>query len=36
MPEDTDDYCCQQTNTAGKGGGLFLATGAGIDQNGKT
>jgi hypothetical protein len=32
---DTDDYCRQQTHTAGKGGGLFLATGAGIGQNEK-
>ncbi len=30
MPEDTDDYCWQQTNTTGKAGGVFLAKGADI------
>jgi hypothetical protein len=33
MPEYTNDYHWQQTHPAGKGGGLTLATDAGISQN---
>jgi len=30
MTENTDNYCCQPTNTMGKGGGLSPAAGADI------
>jgi hypothetical protein len=33
VTEDTDDYCWRQAHPAGKGGGLFLATDADINQN---
>ncbi|MFC1949350.1 uroporphyrinogen decarboxylase family protein [Chloroflexota bacterium] len=34
-PEDVETCCRQLIDTAGKGGGFILATGAGVDRNGK-
>jgi hypothetical protein len=34
-PEDVTEYCKKLIDTAGKGGGFILATGAGIEQQGK-
>jgi hypothetical protein len=34
-PEDVETYCRRLIDTAGKNGGFLLATGAGVDRNGK-